>query len=115
MSISPSNTTSLTVSGMSCSHCIAAVTGELSKLERVTRVQIDLPTGLVTVESDQPVDLATITAAIEQAGYTVASGPEALDGFRRRSTPLPHDGRAIAEGSFPPSGKDPSACSHSHG
>jgi copper chaperone len=73
MSISPSNTTTLTVSGMTCSHCVAAVTSELSKLDRVTRVQIDLATGLVTVDSDQPVDLATMTAAVEQAGYAVAS------------------------------------------
>lgn len=73
MSTSPSNTTTLTVSGMTCSHCVAAVSSELSKLDQVTRVQIDLATGLVTVDSDQPADLATVTAAIERAGYTVAS------------------------------------------
>ena len=74
MSITPSNTTTLAVSGMTCSHCVAAVTAELSKLDRVTQVQIDLATGLVTVDSDQPVDLATMTAAVEQAGYAVAPG-----------------------------------------
>jgi copper chaperone len=73
MSTSPSNTTTLTVTGMTCSHCVAAVTSELSKLDQVTRVQIDLVTGLVTVDSDQPADLATMTAAVERAGYTVAS------------------------------------------
>jgi copper chaperone len=72
MSTSPSNTTTLTVSGMTCSHCVAAVTSELSKLERVTGVEIDLATGLVTVDSDQPVNPATIAAAVECAGYVVA-------------------------------------------
>jgi copper chaperone CopZ len=73
MSTGPSNTTTLTVSGMTCSHCVAAVTSELSKLDGVTRVQIDLATGLVTVDSDQTVDLATMTAAVERAGYAVAA------------------------------------------
>ena len=75
MSTSPSNTTTLTVSGMTCSHCVNAVSSELSKLDEITRVQIDLATGLVTVDSDQPADLATMTAAVERAGYTVASAP----------------------------------------
>ena len=73
MSTSPSNTTTLTVGGMTCSHCVAAVTSELSKLDQVTRVQIELATGLVTVDSDQPANLAAMTAAVERAGYTVAS------------------------------------------
>ena len=72
MSTSPSITTTLTVRGMTCSHCVAAVTSELSKLDRVTRVQIDLATGLVTVDSDQPVDPTTLNAAVEGAGYAVA-------------------------------------------
>jgi copper chaperone len=74
MSISRRNTTTLTVSGMTCSHCVAAVTSELSKLDGVTGVEIDLATGSVTVDSDQPVDPASVTAAVEQAGYAVASG-----------------------------------------
>jgi copper chaperone len=73
MSTSPSNSTTITVSGMTCSHCVAAVTSELSKLERVTGVEIDLATGLVTVDSDQPVDPGTIAAAVERAGYEVAA------------------------------------------
>ena len=75
MSISPSHTTTLTVSGMTCSHCVAAVTSEPSKLDRVTRVQIDLATGLLTVDSDQPLDVATMTAAVERTGYAVSSAP----------------------------------------
>ena len=67
MSTSPSNTTTLTVSGMTCSHCVNAVSNELSKLDQVTRVQIDLTTGFVTVDSNQPVDLATMTEAVERA------------------------------------------------
>jgi copper chaperone len=67
-----SNTTTITVNGMTCSHCVVAVHRELSKLGGVTRVEISLDSGLVTVDSDQPVDLATMTAAVEEAGYVVA-------------------------------------------
>jgi copper chaperone len=71
MSTSRNITTTLTVSGMTCSHCVTAVTGELSKLNGVTRVEIVLATGLVTVDSDQPVEPAAVAAAVEQAGYAV--------------------------------------------
>ncbi|HVE19032.1 MAG TPA: heavy metal-associated domain-containing protein [Ilumatobacteraceae bacterium] len=53
--------------------CVAAVTSELSKLDRVTRVRIDLVTGLVIVDSDGPIDSATMTTAVERAGYAVAA------------------------------------------
>ena len=76
MTTSPSNTTTLTVSGMTCSHCVAAVTSELSKLDRVTRIQIDLATGSVTVVSDRPLDPAAMMAAVERAGYAAASAAD---------------------------------------
>jgi copper chaperone len=69
MNTSPNNTETLTVIGMTCSHCVAAVTSELSKLDDVTRVDVDLTTGSVTIESDQPVDPAAMTAAVQSAGY----------------------------------------------
>ena len=64
---------SFQVVGMSCGHCVAAVTAEVSKLPGVAEVDVDLGSGTVTVESDQPVDLAAFAAAIDEAGYDLAS------------------------------------------
>jgi len=63
---------SFTVVGMSCGHCVASVTSEVSKLAGVTKVDVDLVTGAVTVESDQAVDPAAFAAAIDEAGFAVA-------------------------------------------
>lgn len=64
-------TTTYTVSGMTCGHCVAAVSEEVSKIDHVTNVEIDLPTGAVTVHSDGPVDPAAFAAAVDEAGYEV--------------------------------------------
>lgn len=61
-----------TVIGMTCGHCVAAVTSEVSKLNGVTKVDIDLATGSVKVESIQPVEPSAFAAAVEEAGYEVA-------------------------------------------
>jgi copper chaperone len=58
---------------MSCGHCVQAVTDELSRLDGVTAVDIDLTSGQVIVESDRPIDDAAIAAAVDEAGYTVSS------------------------------------------
>ena len=69
------NTTSTTfiVSGMTCGHCVAAVTEEVSKLDNVSNVEIDLGSGAVTVTSEGPVELAVFAAAVVEAGYEVTS------------------------------------------
>ena len=64
-------TTVFTVTGMTCGHCVAAVTEEVSKLERVESVEIDLASGAVTVHSDGPVDPVEFAAAVDEAGYEV--------------------------------------------
>lgn len=64
-------TTTFTVKGMTCGHCVAAVTQEVSKLNGVTNVDVDLPTGAVTVGSSAPVDPADLAAAVDEAGYEV--------------------------------------------
>lgn len=64
---------SFNVVGMSCGHCVAAVTSEVSKIAGVTRVDVDLASGAVTVESDRPVDPNAFAEAIDEAGYTVAA------------------------------------------
>jgi copper ion binding protein len=57
------------VSGMTCGHCVQAVTSEVQKLPGVTGVDVDLDSGLVTVESDAPLDDAAVAAAVDEAGY----------------------------------------------
>jgi len=60
-----------TVSGMTCGHCIAAVTEEISEIDNDTEVAVDLPTGAVT--STKPIDDADVRAAVEEAGYRLAA------------------------------------------
>jgi copper ion binding protein len=62
-----------TVTGMSCDHCVHAVTTEVSSLPGVDKVDVDLATGRVVVVSDQPVDDGAVRAAVEEAGYEVAA------------------------------------------
>jgi copper chaperone CopZ len=54
---------------MTCSHCVSAVTAELSAIDGVTDVSVDLDAGRATVTSDQPLDPDAVTAAITEAGY----------------------------------------------
>jgi copper chaperone len=61
-----------TVTGMTCGHCVASVTEEISEIDGVTGVAVDLPTGAVTVSSDRPIDEAELRAAVEEAGYQLA-------------------------------------------
>ena len=57
------------VSGMSCGHCESAITQEIGALPGVTSVRAVASTGLVTVDSEQPLDEATVRAAVDEAGY----------------------------------------------
>ncbi len=66
-------TETYTVLGMTCSHCVQAVTAELSRLDGVTHVRVDLAAGTATVESAAPLDRAEIEAAVDEAGYELAS------------------------------------------
>jgi len=72
-SSTPSVQTAYTVTGMTCDHCAQAVTAEIGQLEGVHQVDVDLATGAVTVASDGPLDADAVSAAVEEAGYTVAS------------------------------------------
>ena len=65
-------TTIFSVTGMTCEHCVAAVTEEVSKLDHVKHVDVDLAGGAVTVESDGPIDPVQFAAAVDEAGYEVA-------------------------------------------
>ena len=60
------------VSGMTCSHCVASVREEVSGLAGVTGVEVDLDSGRLTVAGTDVGDDA-VKAAVEEAGYEVAS------------------------------------------
>ncbi len=66
---SEDNVATYTVAGMTCGHCVASVTEEVSALTAVSGVQVDLATGTVTVTSAAPLDQAELKAAVEEAGY----------------------------------------------
>ncbi|MFK5584826.1 MULTISPECIES: heavy-metal-associated domain-containing protein [unclassified Serinicoccus] len=67
-------TTTITVSGMTCGHCTSAVTEELTALDGVGQVRIDnLVKGgdtEVAIDSTQPLDPDAVRAAVEEAGYS---------------------------------------------
>jgi copper chaperone len=66
------STATYTVVGMTCGHCVSAVTEEVSQLPGVTGVDVDLASGGLTVTSDAPVEETSVRAAVEEAGYEVA-------------------------------------------
>jgi len=65
-------TTDYGVSGMTCGHCVAAVTEEVSALDGVTGVTVDLVSGgisTVHVSSDAVPDDEAVRGAVDEAGY----------------------------------------------
>jgi copper chaperone CopZ len=65
-------TTTYTVSGMTCSHCVAAVTEEVAKLPGVDSVDIDLVPGgesRVAVTGTAALAESDVRAAVDEAGY----------------------------------------------
>jgi copper ion binding protein len=67
-----STTSTYTVAGMTCGHCVASVTEESSKLDGVIAVDVDLAAGRVTVKSDGPLDDSAVAAAVDEAGYELS-------------------------------------------
>jgi copper chaperone CopZ len=65
-------TSTYTVTGMTCAHCVQAVTGEISTLPGVADVQVDLASGAVTVTSEAPLTDEAVRAALDEAGYELA-------------------------------------------
>jgi copper chaperone len=61
------------VTGMTCGHCVTAVTEEVGAISDVTDVAVDLASGRVTVGSAREVTTAEMAAAIDEAGYELAS------------------------------------------
>jgi copper chaperone len=65
-------TQTFTVTGMTCGHCVASVTEEISELPGVEAVDVVLDSGAVTVTSSQPLEQQSVRAAVEEAGYQLA-------------------------------------------
>jgi copper chaperone len=61
-------TTTYTVSGMTCGHCVSSVTEEVLEVPGVTDVQVELDSGRLTVTGEA--DPAAVQAAVEEAGYS---------------------------------------------
>lgn len=66
------NTTTYAVAGMSCQHCVDAVTAEVGRIAGVEQVQVDLPAGAVTVTSTAPLAVEEVRRALDEAGYDLA-------------------------------------------
>ncbi len=63
------------VTGMTCGHCVAAVSEEIGNLDGVTRVDVDLVEGgesIVRVTSDAPLDPDRVRRAVDEAGYQLS-------------------------------------------
>ena len=73
MSDTPTTESTFTVSGMTCGHCVAAVTEELRAVDGVSDVAVDLASGGVTVTSTGPLDPEAVRAAVDEAGYELVS------------------------------------------
>ncbi len=61
--------TSYVVEGMTCGHCVASVTEEVSEIAGVHDVVVDLATGALSFASDEPIARETVAAAVREAGY----------------------------------------------
>ena len=69
-------TATYSVTGMTCSHCVAAVTEEVYRLDGVSSVDVDLNTGgesRVTVTSAAPLPVDAVRDAVDEAGYALVS------------------------------------------
>ncbi|MBC7278513.1 heavy metal-associated domain-containing protein [Nocardioides sp.] len=64
--------TTYTVSGMTCGHCVGSVKEEVTQIPGVSSVDVDLATGQVTVTSENELDPVQVQRAVEEAGYQLA-------------------------------------------
>ena len=69
-------TNTYSVTGMTCAHCVTAVTGEVGALSGVQSVSVDLVAGgtsTVRITSDSPLDPDAVRAAVDEAGYVAVA------------------------------------------
>ncbi len=68
-------TATYVVSGMTCEHCVKAVTEEMLALPGVADVKVELTSGAVVVHSQAPLERAAVAAAVDEAGYELVADP----------------------------------------
>ena len=61
------------VAGMTCEHCTQAVTEEVLAVPGVREVTVHLDGGTMDVTSEEPLDFDVVSAAVDEAGYTLGS------------------------------------------
>jgi copper chaperone len=59
------------IEGMSCNHCVMAVTKALSGIDGIGNIKVDLAKGEATFDEAKPVDRALIRERIKKAGFEV--------------------------------------------
>jgi copper chaperone len=64
--------TTIKVEGMTCNHCVMAVTRALEEIDGIKNVKVDLKKGRATFDEVHPIDMKTIREKVEDAGYRVA-------------------------------------------
>lgn len=66
------STTTVTVTGMTCGHCVSSVREEIGSIAGVTGVDVDLASGRVDIDSAAPIEQSAIAQAVDEAGYQLA-------------------------------------------
>lgn len=67
--------TKLNITGMTCNHCVSAVTDALEKVQGVRSARVDLESGTATVDyDDAQADPREMTTAVADAGYQASTG-----------------------------------------
>jgi copper chaperone len=59
------------IKGMSCNHCVVAVTKALNEIEGIKDVKVDLSRGEAAFEEEKPADMMVVREQIKKAGYEV--------------------------------------------
>lgn len=66
------DSTVITVSGMTCEHCVAAVEKEIGSLPGVAQVEVGLDTGTVRIAGDPLPGISALCDAVIAAGYEIS-------------------------------------------
>jgi copper ion binding protein len=69
MSVEAPFHTRVTVTGMTCKHCVMSVSEEVGEIDGVSAVDVSLDSGAVTVIADREIGRAEIAAAVTEAGF----------------------------------------------
>ncbi|MGA2333196.1 MAG: cation transporter [Syntrophales bacterium] len=60
------------IKGMTCNHCVMAVTNALKEIDGITNVKVDLQKAEATFDEVKPVDMGVVKERIRKAGYDIA-------------------------------------------